>query len=238
MVFHKIRKEDLEFVRLVFFFLLTLAHLILTCLVLLYLSLCLLFYESGRLVISKNDLPFQMESLGQGTFTKIFKGVRKEMGDYGLVHQTEVVLKILDVAHRNYSEVCLTFHLTVALMLRKDQTYSVELSVKQPLVVSAEDFPPVVFRCRALGSEVSPLEGPRILLFLILCSPSVRFPLILQSFFEAASMMTQLSHKHLILNYGVCVCGEESESRRRTETLLPQMLSHGTHLCPTISPAP
>lgn len=32
-------------------------------------------------------------------------------------------------------------------------------------------------------------------------------------------MMTQLSHKHLILNYGVCVCGEESESRRRTETL-------------------
>lgn len=51
-------------------------------------------------------------------------------------------------------------------------------------------------------------------------------------------MMTQLSHKHLILNYGVCVCGEESESRRRTETLSPQMLSHGTRLCPTISPGP
>lgn len=34
----------------------------------------------------------------------------------------------------------------------------------------------------------------------------------LQSFFEAASMMSQLSHKHLVLNYGVCVCGEESES--------------------------
>lgn len=47
-----------------------------------------------------------MESLGQGTFTKIFKGVRKELGDYGLVHQTEVVLKVLDLAHRNYSEVC------------------------------------------------------------------------------------------------------------------------------------
>ncbi|CAB1318153.1 unnamed protein product [Coregonus sp. 'balchen'] len=29
------------------------------------------------------------------------------------------------------------------------------------------------------------------------------------SFFEAASMMSQLSHKHLLLNYGVCVCGEE-----------------------------
>lgn len=47
----------------------------------------------------------QMESLGQGTFTKIFKGVRKELGDYGHVHQTEVVMKVLDQAHRNYSEV-------------------------------------------------------------------------------------------------------------------------------------
>lgn len=46
-----------------------------------------------------------MESLGQGTFTKIFKGVRKELGDYGLVHQTEVVMKVLDQSHRNYSEV-------------------------------------------------------------------------------------------------------------------------------------
>lgn len=50
------------------------------------------------------DLP-QTESLGRGTFTKIFKGVRKELGDYGLVHQTEVVVKVLDQAHRNYSEV-------------------------------------------------------------------------------------------------------------------------------------
>ncbi|XP_032435141.1 tyrosine-protein kinase JAK2 [Xiphophorus hellerii] len=88
MVFHKIRKEDLEFV----------------------------------------------ESLGLGTFTKIFKGVRKELGDYGQMHETEVVMKVLDQAHRNYAE----------------------------------------------------------------------------SFFEAASMMSQLSHKHLILNYGVCVCGEEN----------------------------
>ncbi|KAF3851380.1 hypothetical protein F7725_013152 [Dissostichus mawsoni] len=83
--------------------------------------------------IRKEDLEF-MESLGQGTFTKIFKGVRKEVGDYGLVHQTDVVMKVLDQAHRNYSE----------------------------------------------------------------------------SFFEAASMISQLSHKHLILNYGVCVCGDEN----------------------------
>uniref|UniRef100_A0A674PRY4 Tyrosine-protein kinase n=1 Tax=Takifugu rubripes TaxID=31033 RepID=A0A674PRY4_TAKRU len=83
--------------------------------------------------IRKEDLEFN-ESLGQGTFTKIFKGIRKELGDYGLMHQTEVVMKVLDQAHRNFSE----------------------------------------------------------------------------SFFEAASMMTQLSYKHLILNYGVCVCGEEN----------------------------
>ncbi|KAG7498689.1 tyrosine-protein kinase JAK2-like [Solea senegalensis] len=83
--------------------------------------------------IRKEDLNIN-ESLGQGTFTKIFCGVRKELGDYGEVHQIDVVIKILDKAHRNYSE----------------------------------------------------------------------------SFFEAASMMSQLSHKHLILNYGVCVCGDEN----------------------------
>uniref|UniRef100_A0A8C7YMJ8 Tyrosine-protein kinase n=1 Tax=Oryzias sinensis TaxID=183150 RepID=A0A8C7YMJ8_9TELE len=53
--------------------------------------------------ISKDDLEF-MESLGQGTFTKIFKGVRKELGDYGCMHQTEVIMKVLDLSHRNYSE--------------------------------------------------------------------------------------------------------------------------------------
>ncbi|XP_049499167.1 tyrosine-protein kinase JAK2 isoform X2 [Panthera uncia] len=83
--------------------------------------------------IRNEDLIFN-ESLGQGTFTKIFKGVRREVGDYGQLHETEVLLKVLDKAHRNYSE----------------------------------------------------------------------------SFFEAASMMSQLSHKHLVLNYGVCVCGEEN----------------------------
>uniref|UniRef100_A0A673M421 Tyrosine-protein kinase JAK2 n=1 Tax=Sinocyclocheilus rhinocerous TaxID=307959 RepID=A0A673M421_9TELE len=40
----------------------------------------------------------------QGTFTKIFKGIRKEQGDYGETHKTEVIVKVLDKAHRNYSE--------------------------------------------------------------------------------------------------------------------------------------
>ncbi|KAG9486732.1 hypothetical protein GDO78_006879 [Eleutherodactylus coqui] len=75
-----------------------------------------------------------VENLGQGTFTKIFRGKREEIGDYNQIHETEVLLKVLDKSHRNYSE----------------------------------------------------------------------------SFFEAASMMSQLSYRHLILNYGVCVCGEES----------------------------
>uniref|UniRef100_A0A8D0CZ00 Tyrosine-protein kinase n=1 Tax=Sander lucioperca TaxID=283035 RepID=A0A8D0CZ00_SANLU len=92
-------------------------------------------YKNSPLLCCSTKLLFHYPILlGQGTFTKIFKGVRKELGDYGLVHQTEVVMKVLDEAHRNYSE----------------------------------------------------------------------------SFFEAASMMSQLSHKHLILNYGVCVCGEEN----------------------------
>uniref|UniRef100_A0A8C4I4M8 Tyrosine-protein kinase n=1 Tax=Dicentrarchus labrax TaxID=13489 RepID=A0A8C4I4M8_DICLA len=84
--------------------------------------------------IRKEDLEF-MESLGQGTFTKIFKGVRKELGDYGLMHQTEVVMKVLDQFTGTLTE------------NENDLT---------------------------------------------------------------ASMMSQLSHKHLILNYGVCVCGEEN----------------------------
>ncbi|XP_070598682.1 tyrosine-protein kinase JAK2 isoform X1 [Erythrolamprus reginae] len=83
--------------------------------------------------IRNEDLIFN-ESLGQGTFTKIHKGVRKEVGDYGKLYQTEVLLKVLDKTHRHYSE----------------------------------------------------------------------------SFFEAASMMSQLSYKHLVLNYGVCVSGEEN----------------------------
>ncbi|XP_023657274.1 tyrosine-protein kinase JAK2 isoform X1 [Paramormyrops kingsleyae] len=83
--------------------------------------------------IRREDLDIN-ESQGQGTFTKIFRGIRKELGDNDEMHKTEVILKILDKAHRNYSE----------------------------------------------------------------------------SFFEAASMMSQLSHKHLLLNYGVCVCGEEN----------------------------
>ncbi|XP_030647288.1 tyrosine-protein kinase JAK2 [Chanos chanos] len=83
--------------------------------------------------IPKEDLEFN-ESQGQGTFTKIFRGIRKELGDYGEMHQTEVIIKVLDKAHRNYSE----------------------------------------------------------------------------SFLEAASMMSQLSHKHLVLTYGICVCGDEN----------------------------
>uniref|UniRef100_G1N138 Tyrosine-protein kinase n=1 Tax=Meleagris gallopavo TaxID=9103 RepID=G1N138_MELGA len=84
--------------------------------------------------VRSDSIIFQFINLGQGTFTKIFKGIRKEVGDYGQLHQTEVLLKVLDKVHRNYSE----------------------------------------------------------------------------SFFEAASMMSQLSYKHLVLNYGVCVCGEEN----------------------------
>uniref|UniRef100_A0A8C7N075 Tyrosine-protein kinase n=1 Tax=Oncorhynchus kisutch TaxID=8019 RepID=A0A8C7N075_ONCKI len=54
--------------------------------------------------IRKEDLVIK-DSLGQGTFTKIFCGVRKELGDYGEIHQMDVLVKILDKAHRNYSEV-------------------------------------------------------------------------------------------------------------------------------------
>uniref|UniRef100_A0A3B4BM17 Tyrosine-protein kinase n=1 Tax=Periophthalmus magnuspinnatus TaxID=409849 RepID=A0A3B4BM17_9GOBI len=90
-------------------------------------------HNISQMVFHKIRREDQSKSLGQGTFTKIFCGVRKELGDYGEVHKIDVVIKILDKAQRNYSE----------------------------------------------------------------------------SFYEAASMMSQLSHKHLLLIYGVCVCGDE-----------------------------
>ncbi|CAF93163.1 unnamed protein product, partial [Tetraodon nigroviridis] len=121
---------------------------------------CLHTHNISQMVfhkIRREDLVLD-NSLGQGTFTKIFRGVRKELGDYGEVHQMDVVVKILDKAHCNFSEV--------------------SLSAKS----------------RFFGSEEK---------------PSGLFSL--QSFYEAASMMSQLSHKHLLLSYGVCVCGDESK---------------------------
>uniref|UniRef100_A0A8C4IIQ1 Tyrosine-protein kinase n=1 Tax=Dicentrarchus labrax TaxID=13489 RepID=A0A8C4IIQ1_DICLA len=96
--------------------------------------------DKSNLLVCRNNqgagvpLSPSLLNLGQGTFTKIFCGVRKELGDYGEIHQIDVVIKILDKAHRNYSEFC----------------------------------------------------------------------------FLAASMMSQLSHKHILLNYGVCVCSDEN----------------------------
>ncbi|XP_041647969.1 tyrosine-protein kinase JAK2 isoform X2 [Cheilinus undulatus] len=73
------------------------------------------------------------ESLGQGSFTRIFKGFKRDIHD-GEKHVTEVSLKELDVVHKNCWE----------------------------------------------------------------------------SFFEAASLMSQISHKHLLLVYGVSVYGAKN----------------------------
>lgn len=72
-----------------------------------------------------------MESLGQGTFTKIFKGVRKELGDYGQVHQTDIVMKVLDQVHRNYSEVCCAqvFRVPEMFFVHQQQSHSHEVSL-------------------------------------------------------------------------------------------------------------
>lgn len=43
--------------------------------------------------------------MGQGMFTQVFRGVRRELGDYGEIHKMDVVLKVLDKSHRNYTEV-------------------------------------------------------------------------------------------------------------------------------------
>lgn len=66
-----------------------------------------LVYNYHIVFLSKH----QNESLGQGTFTKIFRGMRKELGDYGEVHEMEVIMKVLEKTHRNYSEVILSYTL-------------------------------------------------------------------------------------------------------------------------------
>ncbi|KAG7230674.1 hypothetical protein INR49_025391 [Caranx melampygus] len=80
-------------------------------------------------MIKYTDLKWE-ESLGQGSFTRIFKGYKADIRD-GEKYVTEVLLKELDVAHKNCWE----------------------------------------------------------------------------SFFEAASLMSQISHKHLLLVYGISVQG-------------------------------
>ncbi|KAA8589465.1 hypothetical protein FQN60_012830 [Etheostoma spectabile] len=80
-------------------------------------------------MIKYEDLKWDV-SLGQGSFTRIFKGYKTDIRD-GEKHVTNVFLKELDVVHKNYWE----------------------------------------------------------------------------SFFEAASLMSQISHKHLLLVYGVSVHG-------------------------------
>ncbi|XP_056629086.1 tyrosine-protein kinase JAK2 isoform X2 [Triplophysa dalaica] len=78
-------------------------------------------------MIKHEDLNWR-ESLGQGSFTHIFRGTKTDQRD-GTTHSTEVLLKVLDASHKNCWE----------------------------------------------------------------------------SFFEAASLMSQISHKHLLLVYGISV---------------------------------
>lgn len=46
----------------------------------------------------------QGESLGQGSFTQIYKGIKRDQEE-DRYYQTEVVLKVMDSSHRNCSEV-------------------------------------------------------------------------------------------------------------------------------------
>uniref|UniRef100_A0A665VLH1 Tyrosine-protein kinase n=1 Tax=Echeneis naucrates TaxID=173247 RepID=A0A665VLH1_ECHNA len=57
-------------------------------------------------MIKYKDLKWE-ESLGQGSFTRIFKGYKVDIHD-GEKHEIEVLLKELDVAHKNCWEVCST----------------------------------------------------------------------------------------------------------------------------------
>lgn len=59
-------------------------------------------FNCPRLGVS--PLPPQHENLGHGSFTKIFRGRRREVVD-GETHDTEVLLKVMDSRHQNCMEV-------------------------------------------------------------------------------------------------------------------------------------
>ncbi|NWI42223.1 JAK3 kinase, partial [Picathartes gymnocephalus] len=101
----------------------------------------------------------QGESLGQGSFTQIYKGVRRDQDEEEGPRQTPVVLKVMDSSHRN----------------------------------------------------------------------------CLESFLEAASTMSQLSHKHLVLLHGVSL-GKDSECHGRRDPRAPPEPFAGPPLSPAWPP--
>lgn len=50
-------------------------------------------------------VPHQGESLGQGSFTQIYQGVKRDQDEEDGPRQTPVVLKVMDSSHRNCLEV-------------------------------------------------------------------------------------------------------------------------------------
>ncbi|NWR81867.1 JAK3 kinase, partial [Centropus unirufus] len=58
------------------------------------------------------------ESLAQGSFTHIYKGIKRDRGEDGF-YQTEVVLKVMDSSHRNCSESFLEAASTMSQLAHK-----------------------------------------------------------------------------------------------------------------------
>ncbi|NXV06342.1 JAK3 kinase, partial [Cettia cetti] len=112
----------------------------------------------------------QGESLGQGSFTHIYKGVKREQDEEDGPRQTPVVLKVMDSSHRNCLEVR-------------------------------------GWRCRLQDVTWGSLR------------PAPEPPVLSQSFLEAASTMSQLSHKHLVLLHGV--------SLGRDSVMVQEHVRHG-----------
>lgn len=61
-------------------------------------------WGSGGALPTQHPIPRQGESLGQGSFTHIYKGIKRDQKDDEF-YQTPVVLKVMDSSHRNCSEV-------------------------------------------------------------------------------------------------------------------------------------
>lgn len=166
------------------------------------------------------------ESLGQGSFTRIFKGYKSDVWD-GEKRETKVFLKELDSVHRNWWEVGL-----FRLIIRKTQenvcwntvwnvAYYFNGQFNKILMFAQKLFFPMLTHTRSNNPVFTIYQKSRTVTNCTALCPSnsgitleLSFLVVafFQSFFEAASLMSQISHKHLLLVYGVSVNGVRSKS--------------------------
>ncbi|MGH0184222.1 UNVERIFIED_CONTAM: hypothetical protein FKN15_014492 [Acipenser sinensis] len=188
------------------------------------------------------------DSLGQGSFTKIFKGSMTDSVE-GESHVTEVLLKVLESTHKNcwesffeaasvmsqvsHKHLLLVYGISIhgskkltnlvivrsncsAETLASPQVQHPHASHVQFHKIKHEDLQwgdslgqgsfTKIFK----GSMTDSVEGESHVTEVLLKVLESTHKNCWESFFEAASVMSQVSHKHLLLVYGISIHGSKN----------------------------